>query len=131
MKITDYIHFYVGAKILYKGVVSTITGLQNSVDGMPGPVMFFNNEGTKGLANLKDCKLLLIPISKLTAEDFRQLDGRKQLAPLEDFIVTYSAYLPYFSPNDTMFLISKGYDVFNLIKEGYAIDITTAEYGKV
>lgn len=135
MILTDYIHFYVGAKVLHNNVVSTITGFRQydaPGDGKPVPVVFYENKELElhGKTKLKDCKLLLIPITQLTQDDFRMLDTIYQ-GTLEEFKEVYNQYLPYFSADDTLYLVKKGYDVFDLIEKGVALDITVTEYAKV
>ncbi len=133
MNRADYIHFYTGSKILCGTFVATMVGTMNErPDGdTPKPKIFFRNDNIQGSREIEDIKLLLIPIQKLTEDHYHALDGRKIAGPLEEFKQTFNSYLPYFSTSDTWYLIKQGYDVFELIETGHAIDITTTPYGKV
>lgn len=126
MNITDYIHFYVGAKIKINGTdeIGTLTGTRSyddPNDDVSTHVVFYKNADYFSKINLRSCKLLLIPMANLSQEDFRALDYSGTLT-LDEFKEYYSSGLTGLSTSDTWCLIQKHYDVFGLIEAGCAID---------
>lgn len=104
--INDYLHFYIGsqAKLIWMDDPATVRGM---------------TWDEAKIARHGDVKLVLRPLSDMTQseqEDYSQL-SRCYLTPTAEATMRKHGAL-------TKYLISRGFDVFDLIVLGLAIDAT-------
>jgi len=137
--IKDYLHLYLGCEVLgeyaddeaRKGY---LTGVTNGAAECE--IQFFLEDGfnVSEYPEWNDSakvKILLTPLSEMTKEDFRATFFDKELAAIDDAYSFEKQFLNCPKSGDVamyardfLYLLLKGFDLFNLIPEGLAIDKT-------
>lgn len=110
--IKDYLHLYVGCEAQYYGYHQQWRGINNAFT-----LMGVNDEEFT-------VKLILRPLSDMTEEEKESCEmvymRMQEMADEEGHVCDAEMWA-----ETTRWLVSKGFDVFQLIEEGLAIDKTT------
>lgn len=131
-QLKDYLHFYLGCKFLYK--------IDPHEWSKPMELTTAQLELSHRLKDDPEChyKLLLRPLSSMTEEEAKEyaglffVDCDLSLVKFYNLghciaIRYYDAFLhlpSQYEPKQFQYLLSKGFDLFGLIDEGLAIDVT-------
>jgi hypothetical protein len=115
--IKDYLHLYLGCKVYDtkaepNDCISTMTTVSNEgyiIDN-------FAND-----LPVEDIKPILRPLSDMTDDDFKYC-GQWGFGAIN---LEHKLLHKTFSPEATVYLLSKHFDLFQLIEAGLAIDATT------
>lgn len=122
-KIVDYLHLYIGSKIRYAPLGGEY--FDETMTGIDGWKVLTENEPDYSCA-AEECKLILRPLSSMTEEEMQEcgnmvydFSGDPDLNKWEpkDFEIGLA-------PEQFYWLLSKHFDLFNLIPEGLALDAT-------
>ena len=125
MKIANILGLYLGCKVKLKsGHIFTLHGVYKN-NGM-----FKLNKRSTFNEPLKNCKLLLTPLSKITEEDEKELASRCDIKYFENIDELGLCYVDErkeeyedFNFREIFWLASKGYDI-GLVEDEYK-EITT------
>lgn len=109
-KLNDYLHFYLGCEFEYEVDAKRYRDIIKSV-GTTVNAMFRPEE----------ILILLRPLSDMTMDEWNEI-GKKSRSGQN---IRTAGDLWKMNAEETAYLISKGFDLFNLIPDGLAIDKTT------
>lgn len=142
MQLKDIIHFYYGCRASFDNKQGTINGIYHLASNKRPQVRFVYNTGTYNRwvdVWVSDIKLLLRPLSSMTEEEAKDFIlithavNREQIRYAEarknqlEFRIddTYGEIQwSQLSSLEFVYLIQSGYDMFQFISRGLAIDIT-------
>lgn len=122
-QIKDYLHLYLGCKFIHnvhKGVFELC--------GYNIYEAYAQNSLGVSTFDARQIKLILRPLSDMTPSEFKEVEAYHpetkrwlDVGHLDDGgKVQFDSWSPYV----TVYLLSKGFDLFGLIEEGLAIDKT-------
>lgn len=122
--IKDYLHLYLGCRaLLPNGKIDTL----DYVEIEQG--VYFPSKGTDtedfGHNLLSEVKPILRPLSDMTEEEMLEAVSIGGLFYRGESVKAFIANWTCYSGEVTRYLLSKSFDLFNLIPEGLAIDSTT------
>lgn len=117
-ELKNYIHLYLGADVIIKhatGIEETgkLVGVTAS-EVEPWETLAIINLGTFQEFYVEEVKLVLRPLSDMTEEEKKEYNHRKQL----------KGYMPEVHADNTLWLLSKSFDLFGLIHAGLAVSKT-------
>jgi hypothetical protein len=129
--IKDYLRFYLGCEVLTDNGIETLVGV-----GLLGSdaQRFRTIERFRSSTNdwSKENKIILRPLSDMSedealevAENILSLNGLNlDDWSAKDIVSAYVEQWDRYTPEETKWLLSKGFDLFGLIESGLAIDKT-------
>lgn len=129
VKFKDVAHLYVGANCKVQGSDESeesglkLTGI--SFDGTQNILWAYFDETETSYAHIDDCAPILRPLSSINQDELQELGN----------IMGWHNYCSWRSnqtltPHGCVFLLSKHFDLFNLIESGQAIDATQLSASK-
>lgn len=131
-KLIDYIRYYIGADCWVQGQDEEkpikLTGL--SWDDLTGEWWCYFENTETSYALIQDVAPILIKLEDMTEEDKKQItyDGYKMLRnEQEDRVLPAKIQSCMWVARQTHYMLSKGYDLWNLIESGLAIDRKTLQ----
>lgn len=138
-----FLPLYIGCEVMVTrpesaSVQMRLTGI--SIDDMDSEDEMFSAQVFEGdgpdayegegniLVGEEEVQPILRPLSSMTEEDYKEMQsqGLGNYIRVEDWLTRYNdGVFDEFSPKMWLFLLSKHFDLFNLIPSGLAIDKTT------
>lgn len=115
-QLKDYLNLYLGCRFWDYGSeegheIATITGVYNNNN----VCMVCDEHGNTDIKP-EEIKLILRRLESMTEEEEKHLDGE---------LWEYGSNFKVYSPEQTIYLLSLGFDLFGLIDAGLAIDAAT------
>ena len=117
--IKDYLHLYLGCEILTGTGNVTLIAVQKEVIPCTNFRIIVLNGNVVHEVSGRDFKPLLRPLSDMTEDEDDKIDSLMPSPSYRDNINEN-----YWNVKQFLYLLSKGFDLFNLIPEGLAIDKT-------
>lgn len=148
-EIKDYLHLYLGCEVIYKDEHYNLTGVSKPYKSTDTTFGDFSIRPTEGgfrsiihsMTNFDDIKLVLRKLSDMTEGELRELtpiiapdrifsdkDYQRALEGIKEkgiSAINFDDNEPIIVFEFTRWALSKGFDLFNLINEGLAIDKST------
>jgi hypothetical protein len=131
-QLKDVLHLYLGCEVIgsyndapRKGY---LTGVTNG--GTECEIQFFDEDGLNVFEHpefntAEQVRLVSRPLSSMTEEDARRLNMWAQWHDAVQF--NYGWDHESFTPENTVKLLKQGFDLFNLIESGQAVDASTID----
>jgi hypothetical protein len=124
--IKDYLHLYLGCQCKQMGQANedqtfTLTGI--SYDDLQRQWWAYFTGEEECYAVVKDVFPILRPLSDMTEEEMEHV-GPMPHIPLHKEDLNYAIIRGTWTPEQTKYLLSRGFDLFGLIDSGLAIDKT-------
>jgi len=125
MNIKDYLHLYIGCEIIGEYQDEQRNGYLTGLHGEYGPEIQFFTEDEVNVHehpeynDYDQVKLILRPLSDINQEDMNAV-SRSMHMDDKNYVITCNTW----KPEEFMYLLSKGFDLFGLIEAGLAIDKT-------
>lgn len=128
LKFKDVANLYLGCEVLFQNEIHFLCGMDRPYKTNDKTLISIsvrpNDKGFRSvLHSITDFSLfkpLLLPLSAMTEEDFKEC-GKTGFGGVN----AGNSYYQTYSASAFTYLLSKGYDLFQLIPSGEAIDKTT------
>lgn len=116
--IKDYLHFYIGCDVLRPDGKTVL-----QIYGIEGSLVVHRENSELTYSRMTGCKPILRPLADMTEEEIKERGWSK----LElNHAVSQERNRSLYT-NEFLYLLSRGFDLFNLISEGLAINKTESK----
>ena len=114
-ELKDYVHLYIGCKMIFEksGRISTLCGVQPDLDSGRDCLRLHDGRDWHS-HDYFPYKLILRPLELMTKEEEDYMKG--------NFCYKGQGVTEYYTPKGMLYLLSRGFDLFGLIKAGIAVN---------